>query len=67
MSAGEFNFYTLRTKPNMCYPPKIQSFCICVTILRIAGEIAFISANFDVGVSCSSIFVLKGIVHMRLE
>ena len=38
--------------------------------LRI-GEIAFISANFDMGVSCSSIFVFKGIVydvvHTRLE
>ena len=25
----------------------------------MTGEIAFISANFDVGVSCSSIFVFK--------
>ena len=30
---------------------------------KIIGEIAFISANFDVGVSCSSIFVIKGIVY----
>ena len=40
--------------------------------MGIANELrAFISANFDVGVSCSSIFVLKGIVydvvHTRLE
>ena len=27
------------------------------------GEIAFISANFDVGVYCDSIFVFKGIVY----
>ena len=35
------------------------------------GSLAIISANFDVGVSCSSIFVFKGIVydvvHTRLE
>ena len=42
-----------------------------VTIWRITGEMAFISANFDVSISCSSIFVFKGIVydivHTRLE
>ena len=40
--------------------------------MGIANELrAFISAKFDVGVSSSSIFVLKGIVydvvHTRLE
>ena len=37
-----------------------------VTILRTIGEIAFISANFDVGVSCSSIFMFKSIVYDQL-
>ena len=34
-----------------------------VTILRITGEVAFISAKFDVGVSCTSIFVFESIVY----
>ena len=42
-----------------------------VTIQRIIGEIAFIPANFDLGVLYSSIFVCKGVVydyvHTRLE
>ena len=42
-----------------------------VTIQRITSERAFISTNFDVGESCSSIFVFEGIVydvvHTRLE
>ena len=42
-----------------------------VTIERIIGERAFSSANFGVGVSCSSIFVFHSIfcdvVYTRLE
>ena len=38
---------------------------------RITGEKTFISANFDENVSCSSIFMFKGIVydvvHRRLQ
>ena len=50
----------------------VYMYVFVVTILRITGDIAFyISANFDLGVTCSSIFVFKGIVydvvHTRLE
>ena len=60
----------LSTKPNIyIIHQKFNHFTdvigsvFVVTIYRITGEITFISANFDVGVSCSSIFVFKGIVY----
>ena len=41
------------------------------SIERIIGEMAFISANFDVDISCSFIFVFKGtvydVVHTKFE
>ena len=54
------NMYVIRQKFNN-FTDVIGSVFV-VTIQRIICEIAFISANFDVGVSCSPIFVFEGIV-----